>query len=80
MYLLTVDSWLDGDNNNKDDRLGDRVYSGGRESPHKKITGSGDVHRRTVTSASTTDSFDYAFQRNIPPVEANSRQPDEFFD
>ena len=92
MYLFfdfSVDSWLDGENNNNttsvDFDTSDRIYSG-RESPTKKFNprSSAEVRARcSAFSTSTTDSFDYAFQRP-PPVAVKEAtdldKRDDFFD
>ena len=99
--LLSDDSWLDDDtaaNKNKQDNTsdyhtgnnsrfnsgyGDRVYSG-RESPAKTIRAQSDKPQR-VFSSSTTDSFDYAYQRSngqskAPAYDQTVEEDADFFD
>ncbi|CAD5122962.1 DgyrCDS11353 [Dimorphilus gyrociliatus] len=77
------DSWLDGEANTAD--MSERIYSG-RESPHKQLTavrGSAERKARmSGLSASTADSFDYAFQRkqNFSATGKKNTEKDEFFD
>ena len=81
------DSWLGDDDREADHHIdmGERLYSGterlysGRESPTKKCNPRGSAELRARMSASTTDSFDTAFQRP-PPVAAVDKNTDDFFD
>ena len=93
-FHLDGDSWLEGENNTSDyhtdnDRfnsgLGDRVYSGGRESPAKMQRSGQSEKPQRVFSSSTTDSFDYAFQRKGGKNEQKTTydrtaEEDDFFD
>ena len=87
LLLFSVDSWLDGENNMAAGDLhhedtSERLYSG-RESPRKILVGSGERRAHappSAFSASTTDSFDYAFQRKAPLPPVGTIQHDDFFD
>ena len=85
--LLTVDSWLDGDNNNaalnnnnntdaNSADSGERIYNG-RTSPKKRFNPEETKGIRRGASANTIDSFDNAYNRKppsgsrLPTVEAN---------
>ena len=90
---ITDDSWLGDDNRTMSDfhsETGDRLYSGresiysGRQSPVKAYnpkTYEERLARASAFSSSTTDSFDYAFQRPGNSSSATSRGTrDDFFD
>ena len=87
------DSWLESekpkvsshpDHDDSAVSMGERIYSG-RESPVKGVGTKEET--RVIASAGTTDSFDYAFQREAP--SANNQETtnqyregsqDNFFD
>ena len=93
--IISVDSWLEGDNNNKgndgilDQQSADseeRIYSG-RTSPkkryHRNTSDSAALHRGT--SENTLDSFDNAYARKVNSLEksrntTNAADDDDFFD
>lgn len=80
LFYFSVDSWLDGSNNNSD--ADERIYSG-RTSPRKFYNENSNT--KPPPSASTIDSFDNAFNRK-PPSASAPRHPhlkeerDDFFD
>ena len=86
-FLFPDDSWLgDGDADRMGDFGNERIYSSGtdrvysgRGSPEKEYNPRSSAEMRARTSAfsaSTTDSFDYAFQRDPRNRQA---QNDDFF-
>ena len=86
-YCVSVDSWLDGENNATDLNLqsedtSERLYSG-RESPRKTIIVRSSAETRARMSAfstSTADSFDFAFQRKPILAPIDTTKHDDFFD
>jgi len=83
--MFSVDSWLDGDNNNRPGGSIDseeNIYNG-RSSPQKQFNPSKSGINRGI-SANTIDSFDNAYNRKPPSASlhntANDDKNDDFFD
>lgn len=87
--FLAADSWLGDNDQPLDPDMGERLYSGtstgtdriysGRGSPTKQFKQRPPGELQDRLSASTTDSFNYAFQR-APSGKVNPELVDDFFD